>query len=100
MQTFEGSFPLTQTLATLLGVSLAVLQAKLKEFTPANATLSDEQKNNLWATALALWAFENKFAVERDVWELVAEKSKAWLIAFDKEDVKTMEKFAQEVLKN
>jgi hypothetical protein len=79
LQTFEGSFRLTPTLATLLGTTLTDLQAKLTEFVPTLTGLSEEQRKSLWATVLAVGMFERKLAAEKDVWELVVEKARAWM---------------------
>jgi len=63
-------------LLTLLGATLVDLEAKLEEFVPILTGLSKEQGKSLWAAVLTLGMFERKLVVERDVWELVAEKAR------------------------
>jgi hypothetical protein len=101
LQTFEGSFSLTPALATLLGTTLTNLEAKLKEFVPTLTGLSEEQRKILWATVLAVGMFERKLTVERDVWELVVEKARAWmvgLVGVGYKDVEMAEGLVGEVL--
>ena len=91
LQAFEGMFSLTPALASLLGIPLATLLAKLAEAEPG---VQDDLRKTVWATVLAVWTFENKLAAQRDVWELVVEKARAWLTAFGEEDIKKLEKLA------
>jgi len=101
LQTFEGSFYLTPALATLLGTTLMNLEAKLKEFVPTLTGLSEEQRKILWATVLAVGMFERKLTVERDVWELVVEKARAWmvgLVGVGYKDIEMSEGLVGEVL--
>jgi len=101
LQTSDGCFVLNPTLATFLGVSITVLEAKLKCFAPSNAGLTQEQKGKVWATLLAIKLFETQLAGERSVWQLVVDKARAWIresgIVSDT-DLKELEKLVGEVL--
>src|SRR5258708_40289832 len=67
LQTFEGSFVLDSALATLLGVSITVLEAKLTELPGNVAGLNAERRKKVWATALAIKLFETQLGAERSV---------------------------------
>jgi hypothetical protein len=97
LQTFEGCFVLDSALATLLGVSIPVLEARLMWFVPGNAGLSPERRKKVWATVLAIKLFETQLAGERSVWQLVVDKVRAWmegLAGVGVEDITQLEKMA------
>jgi hypothetical protein len=101
LQTFEGYFVLDLALATLLGVSIPVLEARLMWFVPGNAGLSLEHRKKVWATVLAIKLFETQLARERNVWELVVDKAREWmegLAGVGVEDITQLEKMAGVVL--
>ena len=58
LQTFKGCFVLDSVLATLLGVSILSLEARLMWFVPDDASLNLELRKNVWATMLAIKLFE------------------------------------------
>lgn len=98
LQSFEGSFVLSTTLAALLQVPFVNLEAKIKGF--CGSGLSDGLMKDVWATVLAVMMFERKLAAEKDVWELVVEKAKLWVAELDGlkgEDLKKLEMLAGEV---
>lgn len=101
LQTFEGCFVFNQTLAASLGVSITDLEAKLSRFMPSDMELSQERRRSVWATVLAIRLFETQLVGERNVWQLVVDKAKAWLqesgIVNDT-DVQELEMLAKEVL--
>ena len=102
LQTFEGCFVLDSALATLLGVSISVLEARLIWFVPNNAGLSLEDRKKVWATVLAIKLFETQLAGERSVWQLVVDKARAWMGGLARvgvEDITQLEKMAGELLK-
>jgi len=90
LQTFEGSFSLTTKLAELLGLQWASLEGKYQELTSiaarGSAVLSQDQMRCLFATLLVVAAFEHKSAADREVWELVVDKAKAWVASLVKDD--------------
>ncbi len=99
LQTFEGCFVLDSALATLLGVSISVLEASL--IWPGNVGLSPERRKKVWATVLAIKLFETQLVGERSVWQLVVDKARAWiggLAGVGVEDLTQLEKMAGEVL--
>ena len=101
LQTFEGSFVLDSALATLLGVSITVLEAKLTGLSGNLAGLNAERRKKLWATVLAIKLFETQLGGEKSVWQLVVDKAKAWMGAMDGvgvDDITQLEKMAGEVL--
>jgi hypothetical protein len=100
LQTFEGSFLLTEEFATLLGTNLAILETKLQQVSLV-ATLDMGQKKKLWATVLAVGMFERKLQSEKDVWELVVSKAKTWLSklgGIGHEDLGNLKNLADEVV--
>jgi len=100
LQSFKGSFPLTHPFASVLEVSLTDLEAKLMEFVPVG-TPPEEEKKKLWATVLAVVMFEGKLKGEKEMWELVVEKARSWILGlttFGKMDVERLEVLAGEVL--
>jgi hypothetical protein len=101
LQTFEGSFTLGPALAGLVGSPLANLEVKLAEFVPSDVSLNDEHKRSLWATMLAIRLLETKLSEDKDVWELVVIKAKAWIQRssnVNRSDVSILERLADEVL--
>ena len=73
------------------------------EFVPGAScgSLSGKEKENLWATVLAVFMFEKKLSSEKDMWELVVSKARDWvseLVSAWDEDVKRLEILASEVL--
>ena len=65
-----------------LGIDKADLDARFQQFaTKASPTLTEYQKRILFATLLAVGALETKFTAHRDLWELVVETAKAWVIS-------------------
>lgn len=98
LQTFEGCFVLDSALATLLGVSLWVLEARLISSVPTNTGLDPERRKTVWATILAIKMFETQLAGERSVWHLVVDKARAWIAGVGIEDISQFEKMAGEVL--
>jgi hypothetical protein len=50
----------------------------MSRFVPGSG-LSEEVRRKLWATVLVVGMFEMRLGGERDVWELVVEKAKAWM---------------------
>jgi hypothetical protein len=102
LQTFEGYFLLDSAFATLLGVSIEVLEARLIWYVPAsgNAGLSPESRK-VWATVLAVKMFETQLVGERSVWQLVVDKARLWMGGLDEvgvEDIVQLEKMAGVVL--
>ena len=101
LQSFEGSFSFTPALAALFGSPLTSLKARLQGLLPSVAGLSEEQRNRLWATLLAVGMFERKFAREREMWELVVDKAKGWMFGLDGvqyEDVERSKKLVDDLL--
>jgi hypothetical protein len=100
LQTFEGSFVLDSALATLLGVSISVLDARLLRFLPSDASLNMERRRKVWATVLAIKLFETQLAGEWSVWQLVVDKARSWIagVGVQDEHIAQFEKMAEEVL--
>lgn len=72
LQQAEGYWKMDESLAKILSFSVADLKSKC----PVDCSSSVEL---LWATVLALVMMEEKFAGQRDEWELVAMKTEMWL---------------------
>jgi hypothetical protein len=68
-----GSWQLTAQLASICGVALD----KLIKVCPSELTA--DNKESVWATALALSCLFGKFKDKRDEWEMVAAKGTKWL---------------------
>jgi hypothetical protein len=68
-----GSWQLTAQLASICGVTLD----KLKNSCPSELTA--DNKESVWATALALSCLFGKFKDKIDEWEMVATKGTKWL---------------------
>ena len=99
LQSFEGSFQLTETFASIVAIPLADLEAKLAEM--AIVTLPDNDKKKLWATLLAVSAFEIQLKSEKEMWELVVEKARDWISGIEhiaKVDLDKLEALTKEVL--
>jgi hypothetical protein len=99
LQSFEGSFPLTATLAAILEIPIAELEAKIKG-SRGNSGFSDGLVKDVWATMLAITMFERKLATDKGVWEMVVEKAKLWVTGLNGlkvEDIKKLETLAGEV---
>ena len=78
-QQFNGSFKLDAALARVVGKSLADLEGALDA--QKLAPLSDHADvRAIWATAIALASFEKHHAASQDLWSMVAEKAKNYLI--------------------
>jgi hypothetical protein len=102
LQGFEGSFPLSASLAAIIGAPLQDLEARLTQFAPvAVSGLKAEEERRLWATVLAVSVFEGKLAGEAEMWELVVEKARGWItgLSAGDENVKRLERLAGEVLR-
>lgn len=99
LQTFDGCFILNSALASLLGVSISSLEARLASDNN-HAGLSPELRKKIWATVLAIKLFETQLVRERSVWQLVVDKARAWMVAagVGVEDITRLEKMAGEAL--
>ncbi|KAK3723599.1 hypothetical protein QZH41_019314 [Actinostola sp. cb2023] len=75
LQKASGAWQLTAQLASICGVTLD----KLKQTCPSQ--LTTDNKDSLWATAIALSCLAGKFADQKDEWEMVAAKGTKWLKA-------------------
>jgi hypothetical protein len=101
LQSFEGHFSLSDSLSKVLGIALSDLTAKLDALSSIAINLEGETRAKLWATILAIKAFELHFSGEMEMCELVVEKAKTWvegLSGVSAEEVKKMESSAAEVL--
>jgi hypothetical protein len=99
LQSFEGSFQLTEALASILAVPLTDLEVKLAEASLATLPANDTKK--LWATLLAVNALEIQLKGEMEMWELVVEKARDWILGLeqvDKAELDKLEALAKEVL--
>ena len=76
LQQFNGSFKLDAAFAKVVGAALGALRAALSA--DKIAPLSGDEA---WATLLALAAFEKHHQAASDMWSMVAEKAKTWLLA-------------------
>ncbi len=87
-------------LATLLGVSLSDLEAKLMMFVvPSSSSNSDMTgRKKVWATVLAVKLFETRLAGERSVWQLVVDKARVWIAGMGVGDIAQLERMAGEAL--
>jgi hypothetical protein len=76
LQRADGSWELTQALASALGVRFGQLEAvaAAKNWKTADA-------RRAWATSLALAWLEAHTAADRDEWALLADKARDWLRA-------------------
>lgn len=63
MQDFEGWWEQSERLWKIMGISI------------------DRQRSKEWVTVLVMKWLDVKVAAEKDVWELVAEKAKSWLVS-------------------
>jgi hypothetical protein len=81
LQSFEGSFDLTRQLAAVMGLQWSYLEAKKATAAMVLDSLSraSEQNGRLFATLLVIRTFETKLAADKEVWELVVDKAKAWV---------------------
>lgn len=96
LQSFEGSFSLTSSLATLLEVPFGELEAKIKA--SRGHGLTDVLMNEIWATVLAVTFFERKLVAEKEVWDLVVQKAKSWMAGLSglkDDDLKKLELLAE-----
>jgi hypothetical protein len=85
LQTFEGYWELKQKLCTAIGVDYSKL--------PATA------HSQALATTLAVYFLENKLAHEKDSWELIVEKAKAWLQGeLNAKDLEELNQIAKRVI--
>ncbi|KAK3709333.1 hypothetical protein QZH41_019194, partial [Actinostola sp. cb2023] len=75
LQKASGAWKLTAQLASICGVTLD----KLKQTCPSQ--LTTDNKDSLWATAIALSCLAGMFADQKDEWEMVAAKGTKWLKA-------------------
>ena len=66
----SGSFPVTEEVAAIIGVSLEDLLA------PSTATATDPRA---WVTLVCLTFLSLHCGEDRDTWDLVADKARAWL---------------------
>ena len=73
LQQAEGHWKMDKSLAKILSSSVADLKSKC----PVDCSSSSVEL--LWATMLALVMMEERFAGQRDEWELVAMKTEMWL---------------------
>jgi hypothetical protein len=83
LQQFAGGFPLTQQLAQFAGKPLASLEAAMAsaDVSPAAGDVARQ----LWAVALALAIFEQRFAASSDAWQMVAEKARTFALGLYKQ---------------
>jgi hypothetical protein len=58
------------------------------------------EKWRVWATLLAVVVFEKELADEKDVWELVVDKARAWMVALDRVQKESVEKWVRLVWDN
>ncbi|KAI9843233.1 MAG: hypothetical protein M1837_006522 [Sclerophora amabilis] len=75
LQTFEGSWELDESLLTTIGVdkgSLSEMQGKLEKSTI-------QRSQTILATILAILFFEVRLPQEKESWELIVDKARAWL---------------------
>jgi hypothetical protein len=97
-QSFEGYFPLSVSLAQILGAAFSFLQAKLSDLSPIAIPLGEEVTARLWATLLAIGYFERELRSEVEMWELVVEKAKTWIEGVVGDEAKKLEGLVSEVL--
>lgn len=77
MQNFDGSFPLSDSLASLIGVTVAHIKTALSQcITGIKSTGNFEQ---VYATAIVVAFLEVYCGSFQDEWELVAMKAERWL---------------------
>ena len=100
LQTFDGSFPFSLALASLLGTTpLTSLEAKCRELLPSLDGVNEDERKRLWATLLAVVVFEQELASKRDVWELVVEKVRSWMAGLVRMWYTSVEKLEKVVCK-
>ncbi|KAH0560036.1 hypothetical protein GP486_003447 [Trichoglossum hirsutum] len=68
LQSFSGSWDLTDALCALLGITIDDAMVKV-----------DTHLWTAWATTLAVVFCETRFQNDADVWDLVVDKAKGWL---------------------
>jgi len=71
LQQFNGSFQLNASLGSCLGVNLSSIE---------QAVRSNGWDGSAFATVVALVYFQKKMDSLKDDWELIADKSKIWLL--------------------
>ncbi|CAL8092396.1 unnamed protein product [Orchesella dallaii] len=86
MQQFNGSFALNQQFCTCLGVALSSVE---------QAANTRRWNKDAFATVVALVYFLKKLTSLKDDWELIADKSKIWLLANYREFADDMFECAQ-----
>lgn len=79
LQTFEGFWEWSAELCGIVGIK------------------EDEKKDSIFATAMAVRFLEVKLKGEKDVWELVVEKARGWLVEQCGGDEGKVEKLCTEV---
>ncbi|EMC98716.1 hypothetical protein BAUCODRAFT_64769 [Baudoinia panamericana UAMH 10762] len=91
LQTFAGSWAFTSALLDAIGKP-GLLKGSIHGY---GESMSDEAK----ATLLAIAFFESKLPSEKDVWEMVVEKGRRWLMQHGVLVGPELEKMVQEVKK-
>jgi len=81
LQQFNGSFQLNSNLGNCLGVNLSSLE---------QAARSNRWDSSAFATVVALVYFQKKMDSLKDDWELIADKSKIWLLKNFRDEADSM----------
>jgi len=70
LQSFDGSYTLTEKIAAIVGKSLDEIK---------NGASKGNLQEQVFVTALAISFFLTKLSAEKDVWELIVMKARKWL---------------------
>jgi len=102
LQEMDGSWQLTDAFCSVLGVATHLVKAgqpHTDALVDSNIRTSSgsPQRSLLWATALAIIFLNTKCAINRDEWDMLAQKANKWLAKFVR-DVPLLLKKASEFL--
>eukprot|EP00743_Colponemidia_sp_Colp-15_P009931 GILK01010891.1.p1 GENE.GILK01010891.1~~GILK01010891.1.p1 ORF type:complete len:865 (+),score=133.17 GILK01010891.1:88-2682(+) len=78
-QRTSGYWQLNNEFAQLLSTSMHTLEQHLQKLPQMLGEAMSADPSNMWATCLALAAFQTRLSSQQDEWELVAAKARKWL---------------------
>ena len=103
-QDFDGWWEPSRALADVIGIQEEVLEAPKQATTMKNKKkMKDkngkEEQGKVWTTVVVVVFLEENMQTERDVWDLVVDKARAWLAIQAAFDVATLMKHALEIVR-
>jgi len=102
LQDLNGSWQLSDVFCSVLGIPMPTVHTALPQTdaladTNIRASNGSVQKSLLWATALAISFLNLKCALNKDEWDMLAQKGNKWLAKYVR-DVTALLKKATEFL--